>query len=106
MAVKILRRLQAARDAESIADYIAKRSLEAAVRFLSQTEATLNFLAEFPDIGGKFISAIPELAALRVWQVKGFPNHLIFYARHSAAIEIVRILPAAMDIEAEFLGTR
>ena len=101
MAVKILRRTRAARDAEAIADYIGKQSLEAAVRFLLQTEATIEYLAEFPGKGGRFISDIPALSRLRVWRVKGFPNHLIFYIEHPAAIEIVRILHGAMDLEAE-----
>jgi plasmid stabilization system protein ParE len=42
---------------------------------------------------------------LRVWRVSGFPNHLVFYIEHSAAIEVVRILHGAMDIESE-LGKR
>jgi len=89
VAVRILRRIQAAEDAESIADYIGKQSLDAAVRFLLQTEATLKCLAEFPDIGGAFATSVPELAGMRVWRIKGFPNHLIFYFRHPEAIEIV-----------------
>ncbi len=101
MAVRVLRRLKAAKDAEAIADYIGKQSLDAAIRFLLQTEATLKYLAEFPGMGGRFLSDIPEFAQLRVCRVKGFPNHLIFYVEHHAAIEVVRILHGAMDLEAE-----
>jgi len=101
VAVQVLRRIQAARDAEAIADYIGKRSLDAAVRFLLQTEATLEYLAEFPSMGGRFVSDIPEFAQLRVCRIKGFPNHLIFYIEHHAAIDILRILHGAMDLEAE-----
>jgi toxin ParE1/3/4 len=101
VAVKVLRRIKAARDAEAIADFIGEQSLDAAVRFLLQTEATLEYLAEFPGMGGRFVSDIPELAELRVWRVKGFPNHLIFYREHPGAIEVVRILHGAMDLEAE-----
>ena len=53
-------------------------------------------------MGGRFISDIPELAELRVCRVKGFPNHLIFYIEHHAAIEIVRILHGAMDSRLNF----
>jgi toxin ParE1/3/4 len=101
VAARILRRIRAAEDAESIAGYIAKQSPEAAVRFLLQAEATLEFLAEFPSLGERFPIDIPELADLRVSRVKGFPNHLIFYNDHPAAIEVVRILHGAMDIETE-----
>lgn len=102
MALKILRRIRAAEDAEAIANYISKQSPDAALRFLYQAEGTLAFLAQNPDLGGKYPSNIPELAEMRVWRVDGFPNHLIFYLRHASAIEIVRILPGAMDIEAQF----
>ncbi len=51
--MKVLRRIKAATDAETIADYIGKQSLEAAVRFLLRTEATLEYLAEFPGMGGR-----------------------------------------------------
>ena len=37
MSVRILRRLKAAQDAEETADYLAKDSLETAVRFLENT---------------------------------------------------------------------
>jgi toxin ParE1/3/4 len=99
--VKVLRRIKAARDAEAITDFIGKQSLDAALRFLLQAEATLEYLAEFPSIGGRFVSDIPELAELRVCRVKGFPNHLIFYLENPNAIEVVRILHGAMDLEAE-----
>ena len=70
-------------------------------RFLLQTEATIEYLAEFPRMRSRFVSDFPELAQLRVCRVKGFPNHLIFYIEHHAAIEIVRILHGAMDLETE-----
>ena len=47
MVAQKRRRLRAAQGAEEIADYIAKDSLEAAVRFLENTESTLRDLAEF-----------------------------------------------------------
>lgn len=66
MPVRILRRVKAARDAEEIADYIAKDSVEAAVRFLENTEETLNYLAAAPNIGGLFESDHQQLANLRL----------------------------------------
>lgn len=101
MRLRIRRRLRAAQDAEEIADYIAKDSLEAALRFLENTEATLKGLAESPGIGGLFESDHPELANLRFRRVNGFPNHVIFYVEHSDAIEAVRILHGARDLDSE-----
>jgi plasmid stabilization system protein ParE len=40
------------------------------------------------------------LAGLRIWRVDGFPDHLIFYRPIEGGIEIIRILPAARDIDA------
>lgn len=101
MPAKIQRRIQAARDVEETAEYIAKDSLEAALRFLQQTKSTLQYLAENPGIGGRFVSDHPEFENLRACRVKGFPNHVIFYIEREGAIEIVRILHGAMDLEAE-----
>jgi toxin ParE1/3/4 len=101
MPVRIRRRSRAAQDAEEIADYIAKDSLEAAVRFLENTESTLTDLAKSPGIGALFESDLPELANLRFRRVKGFPNHVMFYLEHSDAIEVVRILHGARDLDTE-----
>jgi toxin ParE1/3/4 len=101
MAVRILRRLKAANDAEHIADHIAKDSLEAAVRFLECTELTLKDLADSPSSGSRFGSDHPTLANFRFRRIKGFPNHVIFYVEHQNAIEVVRILHGAQDLEVE-----
>lgn len=105
MAVRILRRLKAAQDAEEIADYIARDSLEAAIRFLESTESTLKDLAASPSIGSRFESNHPELADLRFRRVQGFPNHLIFYMERPTAIEVVRILHGARDLDTELRKT-
>jgi toxin ParE1/3/4 len=105
MTVRILRRLKAAQDAEEIADSIAKDSLVAALRFLKNTESTLEDLATFPGAGSPFESDHPELANLRFRRVKGFPNHVIFYVEHTDAIEVVRILYGARDLDTELRRT-
>lgn len=64
MGERILRRILAAQDAENIADYIAQDSLEAALRFLKNVEATLQELAEAAGSGNRFSTAQPELAHL------------------------------------------
>ena len=101
MTARILRRLKAAQDAEEIAEFIAVDSLGAAIRFLENTELTLQRLAAAPNTGSLFESDQPELANLRYRRVIGFPNHLIFYIVRKHAIEVVRILHGARDIEAE-----
>ena len=105
MTVRILRRLKAAQDAEEIADFIAKDSFEVAVRFLENTESTLKDLAASPGAGSPFESGHPELANLRFRRVKGFPNHVIFYIERTDAIEVVRILYGARDLDTELRKT-
>jgi len=101
MSARILRRLKAARDVEDIADYIAKDSLAVAERFLENAESTLKDLSDAPGIGSPFESDHPELANLRFHRVKGFPNHLVFYLEHTGAIEVIRILHGARDLDTE-----
>ena len=105
MPVRILRRLKAAQDAEDIANYIAKDSLEAAIRFLENTELTLRDLAASQSSGSPFESDHPELANLRFRRVKGFPHHVIFYVNQENAIEVVRILHGARDLDTELRKT-
>ncbi|HUG69892.1 MAG TPA: type II toxin-antitoxin system RelE/ParE family toxin [Pirellulaceae bacterium] len=105
MTVRILRRQKAAQDAEDIADHIAEDSLVAALRFLENVESTLKDLAAFPGAGSPFESAHPELANLRFRRVKESPNHVIFYVEHTNAIEVVRILHGARDLDAELRRT-
>ena len=50
MSIRILRRLKAAEDAESIANYIAQDSLTAALRFLENLQLTLKELNYFPKL--------------------------------------------------------
>jgi len=101
MAVRLLRRPKAVEDAEAIADFLAKDSVASALRFLENTEVTLRFLTKSPQLGGVFSSNHPEFDNLRVWRVKGFSNHIIFYFEHPDAIEVIRILHGARDIDAE-----
>ena len=101
MTVRILRRLKAAEDAESIADHIAKDSLKAAVRFLENTESTLLDMAKSPGGGTRFESLRPELSNMYFRRVNGFPNHFIFFFEHEGAIDVVRILHGARNLVKE-----
>ncbi len=101
MTVRILRRPKAAQDAEQIADYIARDSLLASVRFLENTESTIRFLAEFPSIGSLFKTNAFTIQNMRAFRVKGYPNHVIFYVERPDSIEVIRVLHGARDFESE-----
>ena len=59
--------------------YIEEKSPEAAVRFSAALDASLQRLAAMPELGQRQEFGRAELAGLRVWQVRGFENYLIFY---------------------------
>ena len=104
MSARIRRRPKVVEDVEGIADFIARDSLEFALRFVESVEATLSWLADFPGAGAPFHSDAPELQNIRTFRVKDFPNHIIFYRRHADAIEVIRIIHGARDLDAELQG--
>lgn len=95
---KIYQRAAARRDLVEHFVYLAENaSPETAERFLAQTEASLNALAEQPMIGAPLSLQDPAFAGMRKWPVGGFENHLIFYLPHPNGISVVRVLHAARD---------
>jgi toxin ParE1/3/4 len=53
-----------------------------------------------PQIGAIYRTKNPRLVDLRVFRVKGFPNHLAFYLVRENGIEIVRVVHGARDLDA------
>lgn len=100
---RIERTPQARRDLVDLADYIAKDSFDAALRFLDAAEATFEFLARNRGAGQRcgFVGA--QLAGIRVWLVDGFRNHLVFYRSTDSGIQVVRVLHGARDIDSLFM---
>ena len=99
MRQRVFIRPQADHDLDEAADFIARHSLRAAKRFYNSAAQTFLELADDPEMGGPCEFDIPALAGLRVWPVRGFKNHLVFYRKFPHGIEIVRILHGARDIE-------
>ncbi len=87
-------------DVVELATYIGNDSVAAANHFLDATEATFEFLAEWPEIGAVYPTKNDRLSGLRVFRVKGFPNHLVFYLERQNGIEIVRVVHGARDLDA------
>jgi toxin ParE1/3/4 len=88
------------RDLDDQAAYLAQEvSLETALRFYGAAATTFENLARMPGIGEHRESGNPALAGLRVWRIVGFENHLAFYRPAGDAIEIVRVLHGARDID-------
>ena len=95
---KIYQRAAARRDLVEHFVYLAENAdLETAERFLGQTEASFNVLAEQPLIGAPLSLYDPALAGMRKWPVRDFQNDLIFYLPHPNGLSVVRVLHAARD---------
>lgn len=80
--------------------FIGHDSLDAEIRFYDAAEAAFDRLAEMSLIGARVESGTATLTGLRRWRVPGFENHLIFYRVTEEAIEVIRVLHGARDIEA------
>ena len=62
-----------------LAGYIADDNEEAAQQFLDACDETFRFLAENRFLGTKKSFSNIQLQAVRMWRVKGFERHLVFY---------------------------
>ena len=62
-------------------------------------QTSLDVLLDHPEIAGRFETKLKILQNLRVWQVKGFENHLIFYQARRGMIVVFRILHGNRDAE-------
>ena len=82
------------------AEFIAKDSLDGALRLFNAAEVTYEFLAETPLAGSVCSFASVQTRDLRIWRINGFPNHLIFYRVSESELLIIRVLHAARDLDA------
>lgn len=93
---KVVKRPLAATDLDEIWWYIAQDNPDAADRFLDKIEERCRTLAQFPNMGVSRDELHPGLRSLPVGK------YLIFYLTIEGGIEVVRVLPGMMDIDAFF----
>jgi toxin ParE1/3/4 len=98
--LKIIRAGEALRDVADIHLFIAMNNPAAADRFLTALQSSFRMLAQWPEVGPRYQSNRAELARMRFWPVRRFPNYLIFYRVTAAPrrLHIVRILHGARDV--------
>jgi toxin ParE1/3/4 len=100
---QILLRPAAERELEQQAQYIAGSSgVEAARPFYRAAEETCRLIAGRPGIGRPVPYRNPLLAETRMFRMKGFTSHLIFYRPTRNGVEIVCVIHGARDIEGLF----
>ena len=101
MGAKVGIRPQARLDIVELATYVGRDNVTAANRFLDMSEETIGFLAQSPQAGAVHTPKVKRLPGLRVFPVKSFSNHLVFYLVRSESIEIVRVLHGARNLAIE-----
>ena len=82
--------------------YLSERDFEVSKRFNQAVNRTLEYLLDSPESGERRDYSNPEYADMRIWQVFGFPNHLIFYRVNATDLTVVRVLHGARDYETVF----
>ena len=102
MQRKIQRSQKALHDLEDLVDFLRGRSVEVAQRFVEASDKTFRFLSENREVGQQCRFADPRLSGMRVWQIQGFRNHLVYFRPTDDGIEIIRLLHGARDMEAIF----
>lgn len=100
MSRKLILRPLAIEDLKSAVDYIAADNPEAAHRLATSTVACFNEILARPE-GHPVYDRIPAVAAKKIRKatVQGFKSYLVFYRVHSDAVEVLRVLHAARDLD-------
>jgi toxin ParE1/3/4 len=99
MTRTIVIRPKASLDLDDCFIFIAQNNEDAATRFFDSVRQTYANLARMPRMGTVYHATSDQNSDLRKWPVKGFRGYLIFYRVHETEIEIVRVLPAARNID-------
>jgi len=79
--------------------YIARDSLDAAVRFLVAARQDARKLSDMPGMGPSREFRRAELKGVRFWPISGFRNFLIFYRPLSDGIEVLRVIHGARNVD-------
>lgn len=90
----------ARKDIIESARFIAEDNIDAAVRFLDAIEITANMIKTTPAIGR--LKEIGGENNLRMWFVKDFHKHLVFYVATKSEIRIVRVIHSSRDYRTGF----
>jgi toxin ParE1/3/4 len=102
MIRSVFKRPQAERDIEEVFVFLAEINFDSGFDFLFAVEQTLEMIAENPLVGSERNFAAPELQNVRMWRIKSYEKHLIFYFVRDDAIEILRVIHSATDYTRAF----
>lgn len=103
MKRRILVRPAADCDLDEQAKYLAaRRDMETGLRFYRAAEETFELLALQSEMGRATEYRSAFLAGVRMFPLKRFPKHLVFYRPLENGIEVIRVLHGARDLEKLF----
>lgn len=77
--------------------YLIAAGIEVAAGFLTAWDRCMAHIAEFSASGSPRLAEPLDMAGLRVWPVKGFPQ-LALYSETESAVVILRVLHSARDL--------
>ncbi len=87
---------------EATGYYATEAGVETALRFLDATERAFEFILDNSAAGSPGRYRSDKLEGIRRWPVPGYKDYLVFYRVTEAAVEIVRVLHGARDVERIF----
>ena len=102
MRRRVIRSPAARADVVETVRYLADRDLEAAARFSRAVRATEALILDTPGLGAPRDFGGGRLKSLRMHPVQGYKRWLIFYIERPGAIQILRVLHGARDLQALF----
>lgn len=97
--LRILERPQVNRDLEEIISYIAAENTDAAWRFFLAYDRAVELLASNPLIGTERQMNSLALTGTRMLILTEFPRYNIYYVIQMGAIEVIRVIHSARNVE-------
>lgn len=97
MSLPVFKRPQVERDIEEAFVFIGEDDFDTGLDFLFAVEQALELIGQTPFIGSEREFISPELQGVRMWRVKTYEKHLIFYLVHSDRVEVLRLIHSAQD---------
>jgi toxin ParE1/3/4 len=99
---RLVARPLAKSDLDDQALFIAKDSVNAALRLLDAAESAFDRLRSFPEIGKRRWFLRSDLRDVRSWSIPGFEQHVIFYRVDRDYIDVLRVVQTAQDLDRIF----
>jgi plasmid stabilization system protein ParE len=102
MSLRIVFTSLARADIADTTYYLAERSAGAAVKFFDCVRYSTQLLSKMPELGAVARLEDQRTKGIRIWPVKDFSNHLIFYQIETEELIVLRVLHGSTDYETLF----